>query len=1216
MATTTKQGAKTKPRKPASKYAPSKENIISRHNIKQTWHIRPPQEWLALLQEIAPNNGWKMKGQTIIVGKCPYHDDSTPSFTLSFDKGMGKCYGAGCEKLVTDIVNLVAKLRNCSYVEALLFVYNRFNMDDVIASKADEYNQYNQVQEVKKAAAIAISKIVDEVLGGCPPHLEYCLPAVEYLIEVREIPKEVLSLMPVGVFAKPVHMKAHIPAHLHALYDSYFADLNNNTFFGSICFHYNDSPGSISRFKLRHKNQPLLDGLKSFKDFSSLSKGEKAKLFFKGESHFLKDPYTSDIGVFGLHRYQSMIGKNDTNAYITEGEFDVLSVMASQFNTGAVDFMIFGIGGKGATNISFLREFGIRTMWLVPDHPSKQGDDWASSVLSNKYNFASVVGQSALQFRVFQWPPELKGGDLDEAVIEQGYSRVAEYLLRNRNAYFLNSIAWITDKVDGDLVKIDQDRDNSITLIESVGKEREVELSNLASSHKASLQEAILKGFRLVHTPLDKQEYVRKYVSDRSIDITTIEAVNTSVFALDTTQGVVDRVNSHLKEYFELAYYVRKSGDSTIFAWAKKSEELVEIPTNERALLKTIALYVNQEIEQWFDGMLGDNPIYCEGIDEGDKSLYASKRKRQNGKTIIEKAFEQQMGNLQNRDNLQLYSQGVHYSDLPDELRRAGYLYFVNGHRVFRGQFKNEGEIEWTRIHNIVDKGIVFDDIGKKHEWSCVTDIADLYSAPLVDLNKTYDTIRKMLDAWKFAHHEVTAEYLAAYILSLTVMRAIGDINITMVTGGKNSGKTSLISGLLSGSGRKKAKCPHVLESVFQLDDVTLPALYQGMEGKSHLVVIDEAESDKDYSAQKDENLKEIITMAHSMPMGGKLIHRGGKVKADKIEYFLRFPLLMAAIKLPADSTFLSRTVIVDTVPSKVHKPIEHFIDENFTMQEIEETRKNTTIGLLPHIPELMVLRHKLSEVLLEEGRKIADIPSRFLDCVLTPLTVYSFLGRDATKLYQGIVQFNRSRVESMYVSDSQCALIDACLYTNYIRVTSLDNIIDTVSVKNLLLSKDYNVINNSECGVYYIENTKWIVIVWRQARYGVLSKTPYASKEEGALREVAQRSAYAMKEISAAAHRSVQFYLGLKDVKGSSGYTIIDLKYLIEDTGEVEGEKGGKEEEEAKVVPINEKKKEEEKKMGPKRKSKVTVTDKELEEELARTSEGNTADTLFGFTL
>ena len=94
------------------------------------WRKVTPQEWLTLLQRINRDGKWSINGHTI-KGCCPYHDDKTPSFFLNFDKCIGKCFGS-CGKVVTDLVQLVARLQKSSYVAALTWLNTELNIQEII----------------------------------------------------------------------------------------------------------------------------------------------------------------------------------------------------------------------------------------------------------------------------------------------------------------------------------------------------------------------------------------------------------------------------------------------------------------------------------------------------------------------------------------------------------------------------------------------------------------------------------------------------------------------------------------------------------------------------------------------------------------------------------------------------------------------------------------------------------------------------------------------------------------------------------------------------------------------------------------------------------------------------------------------------------------------------------------------------------------------------
>jgi twinkle protein len=59
------------------------------------------------------------------VGLCPFHNEKTPSFTVSPSKNIYKCFGCGCSG---DGITFVMKFDNKTYIEALKFIAEKNNI--------------------------------------------------------------------------------------------------------------------------------------------------------------------------------------------------------------------------------------------------------------------------------------------------------------------------------------------------------------------------------------------------------------------------------------------------------------------------------------------------------------------------------------------------------------------------------------------------------------------------------------------------------------------------------------------------------------------------------------------------------------------------------------------------------------------------------------------------------------------------------------------------------------------------------------------------------------------------------------------------------------------------------------------------------------------------------------------------------------------------------
>ncbi len=60
------------------------------------------------------------------MGLCPFHHEKTPSFSVSQDKQIYKCFGCG---EAGNVITFVMKINNLSFPEAIALLADRANID-------------------------------------------------------------------------------------------------------------------------------------------------------------------------------------------------------------------------------------------------------------------------------------------------------------------------------------------------------------------------------------------------------------------------------------------------------------------------------------------------------------------------------------------------------------------------------------------------------------------------------------------------------------------------------------------------------------------------------------------------------------------------------------------------------------------------------------------------------------------------------------------------------------------------------------------------------------------------------------------------------------------------------------------------------------------------------------------------------------------------------
>ena len=1124
------------------KKAPNQGNDSMRAVSRKLWNVIRPHDWHGLLVEISPEYQWTMVNNHTITGCCPYHDDKTPSFTLHFNKRIGKCFGS-CGKLVVDIVAMVAKLRHASYDETLIFLIARFSLSESMGKELDGLSEFTRLQEVKKAIAIAMNGVMTEYIRDKPEHLEYCRPAIVYLNEIRGLPIDVLPLLPIGIFPKPVHLRRHIPdASMHEEVLEYLKGYDNAAHYGAICYHYNDSPNTISRFKLVRMNMELLQG-KGQDSFKMVNKDYGKGLFLTHSPVLVKDKYTSQVGLFGVYHYRHLIGSNCTDMYVSEGEMDVLSVMAAQLTLGVTDFMIFGTGGKGGTELGFMRDYGIINAYLVPDHPAKNGDSWALSVLHTDSNFTKKGDQTPLKFKVFIWPPEVTGMDLDEAVRQTGYDQLRHMMTTYRDRFFLDAMPWTTQKafaeIDSHLHKFDQ----KIEEIDPAEAGAEIELENLQTARKELIKEKVVTWQGYFHSPAIQNTYLNKAMERYELRQEELENVASRRHNMGTVEGVAAYIMESLKEYLTPAYYTLTDRGINLHVWSIRNSELVNLPKTLDALMETMALIIGQPFTVWADKLLGDNEIYLSDCGDGSPtSLF--RRKRNNLMNLFMLGLEMHYKELRNITNLIPLSQGIHYYDLPLDLQRERVVYFINGNHIFKGKFKEVDELVWERQDRVVDKNVYFRNLTFPKQWSSVTDTAMLEAANGLDLKSVFHKLVDILDGWLFEDHEFARLYLAAWIMSLPTMRATGQVNITLLTGDTSSGKSTFSRELV---GRKyDSAIAAVLEPTLYNFASSAASMYHEADGSSLLFIVDEAEDSKEHNTRTDQQLKELTRLMYMIPHGGTSVKRSSPSQ-EVTEFVLRMPVLLSAIQIVNDPTFQNRTIIIKTKREDGRMDPIDYIKERYTDEDLHQLRQQVTICMLPHMMTIIQKKKDVHNRLKECIRGKIKVSNRIIDGVLSAMVILDMLEFNIEDLFLSMLLRNKSHYEAVYGSNTRCREMEVALFWEGIPYMIDDELRGYISPRQLILNDEYDELNGARCGVYVLKDEEQIVFYWPELRHKISKGLhSFAGLSEKDLKERAERHDMTVKAMTAEEVDYIRSTLQLHDMKSSMDISVVPMEYLV----------------------------------------------------------------------
>jgi len=236
---------------------------------------------------------------------CPFHNEKTPSFSVSPTKGIYKCFGCGEGG---NAVNFVMKLGGFSYPEALRELANKYNIEveeeKLSPEQIDRANKKDGIYVISSYANTFFQNQLWETEEGKLIGISY--------FKQRGFSEEIIRKFQLGY--SPKLKNALTKQALKDSYQQEYLEESGLSFF--------NEKTNADRFKERvifpiHNYSGKVLGFGG----RSLDPKNKAKYLNSPESEI----YHKSKVLYGLYFSKSVIGRED-NCYIVEGYTDVVSM--------------------------------------------------------------------------------------------------------------------------------------------------------------------------------------------------------------------------------------------------------------------------------------------------------------------------------------------------------------------------------------------------------------------------------------------------------------------------------------------------------------------------------------------------------------------------------------------------------------------------------------------------------------------------------------------------------------------------------------------------------------------------------------------------------------------------------------------------------------------------------------------------------------------------
>ena len=1070
--------------KPPNKQANPLRNM-SEKSIRKIWTELKPQIMLERLRSLQPAGKWSGSGYQLL-GCCPYHGETTPSFRVYLDRGYAKCFG--CEQFVWNPVSFWATIQNSTQSEALKNLQEMFGLKFLNTAATKQLRDWERNQLLKKRISdICHDELIEAIQNPADPHYAAAQVTIKYLFEGgRELPRDTVHMLHMlGIVPPLARMMAKLDTE-EAIENSRretealkigetkfekFTSLSEEAHkymtaaagnVGSIIFTLHVAPDTIGRFKIRRPgNIPHNQAIT-----------------------FLDDAYEEDLGFLGLgwNMYRGMLGAQQLKynwPYIVEGEFDALSVMARQLQAGSPNFIILSAGGgSGCQNIDNLKNFGFDEVYLVGDSPAGGGERVVDMWLPRIKQLRSKI--------FIGWDKFPRGKDPDEIVVLNGLQVFQQAILDVKNrALFQTPQEWVFDGVREELDNIDEtDLRHRIEVAASHGQH----LKNPIEC--GYYVELCAKTYGLPEAILKREIVARE--EDEPAFILRIAEVLSDIFAVVGQQG----------------------GDSErkLVLWHK-----------EKRIIKQISLADDNSAERELGTVLGPAYLFFNerigipdflAVPDSAKASGAYLQKDDKGyRWYLRQALLILAQSAPDFDNTVHMAQGIHVIRGTDAAPTAVYL--VNGRDVYHGVFDVAHKLTWHAIDGPSHNKLIFEVGFKKLEeaWiPFVTSVDSLNRAEKLNPLDLWERLHHVIDiGWRFKNHAITVDFLTAHLLATTICNAFRRQSIIAFHADTRSGKSKMVRGLIGG--QEEPRIHLIAAAVDMGGKYSAASVRQRMRDSTRPLCLDEFE-DEGTNEQKARAVSEILETFRGLTGETNAVFQGSR-GGEYVYWKLTFPLFVAAINKVRKVQDANRMVTIYMERQDHHQgPVAILLNE-LGSDAIYQLKQDLAIGLLPHISKIQVAYEDLETEYAKAGTKPTAIDNRVFDSLFPALATMKYLGKDYHKFISDYCEANKEGHAATIGHTDSSSLYNWIVESPRLklRIGEHHDRNDASLLQLLVTPELREEINVSGSGLYWDETQQVLVVNWTSAIQTVLAGNFKYGRETNVynLRELANRAPNAM---------------------------------------------------------------------------------------------------------